>query len=99
MNGTKRYKYLTKWENWEVYESTWQGPKSFDGGVDRLEAEFLTQCVKEGLNPRAKVVLLQETEVFWDEYGDLKRDMLEDLGIPEALWWPDARGPWKIKVA
>jgi hypothetical protein len=83
-----------------MYESTWQGPKSFDrGGVQGLETVFLAQAVKEGLNVHAKVVLLQESEDFWDENGDLKKDLLEELGIAEAEWWPEPRGAYKIKVA
>jgi hypothetical protein len=53
----------------------------------------------EGLNERSKVVLLPEAEDFWDENGDLKEDVLEELGIPEAEWWPEPKGKYRVKVA
>jgi hypothetical protein len=84
-----------------MYECTWQSPKSFDGdgGVIQLETIFLAQCAKEGVNAQGKVALLQECEGFWDENGDLKRELLEELGIPEAEWWPDPKGNHKVRHA
>ena len=99
VNGSKRYEYLSKWEGWEMYESTWQNPRSFDDGITNLENQFLSQCTREGLNSQARVVLLQEAEGFWDENGDLRVELLEELGIPEAEWWPSPKGKYKILVA
>lgn len=99
VNSTRRYEYLAKWENWEVYDSTWQSPKSFDGTMKMLEEAFLARCMIEGLNERSKVVLVSEAEDFWDENGDLKEDVLEELGIPEAEWWPEAKGKYRVQVA
>jgi hypothetical protein len=98
VNGSKRYEYLSKWEGWEVYESTWQDPSSFDDGVNHLEQQFLAQCTREGLNSNARVVMLQEAEEFWDEDGDLRVDSLEELGIPEAEWWPSPKGRYKVMI-
>lgn len=64
-----------------------------------LEQAFLARCMAEGLNERSKVVLLSEAEDFWDENGDLKEDVLEELGIPEAEWWPEPKGKYRVKVA
>jgi len=82
-----------------MYESTWQNPRSFDDGITNLENQFLSQCTREGLNSQARVVLLQEAEGFWNENGDLKVELLEELGIPEAEWWPSPKGKYKILVA
>jgi hypothetical protein len=64
-----------------------------------LEEAFLARCMIEGLNERSKVVLLAEAEDFWDENGDLREDVLEELGISEAEWWPEAKGKYKVRVA
>jgi hypothetical protein len=99
VNGSKRYEYLCKWDGWEYYESTWQEPSSFDDGVTHPENQFLAQCAKEGINCRARVVLLKEAEEFWDENGDLKVELLEELGIAEAEWWPSPKGKYKVLIA
>lgn len=99
-NGKRKYEYLTKWENWEIFDCTWQPPSSFDrGGIKPLEDEFLLRCRKEGINDRSRVVLIPEVEVFWDENGDLKEGLLEELGVPGAEWNPEPRGDYRIKYA
>jgi len=45
------------------------------------------------------VVLLKEAEEFWDENGDLRVELLEELGIAEAEWWPSPKGKYKVLIA
>lgn len=68
-------------------------------GFSEFEAEFKADCKDHGLNLRDKVVLLPETQLFWDENGDLKRDMLEELGVAPAEWWPEPRGKYRLLIA
>ena len=98
MNGTRLYSYLTKWETWEVFDATWQKPKSFDGGVTHHETLFLAECAKEELRTQARVVLLKEAEEWWDENGDLMREKCEDLGIVPAIWWKSPMGRHKVLI-
>jgi hypothetical protein len=99
VNGKRKYEYLVRWHGYELFDCTWQEAKSFEGGVKAPEQEFLKRCVAEGLNDRARVVLLPEAEMFWDENGDLKEDLLIELGVPEAEWWPARKGKYTIKIA
>jgi hypothetical protein len=99
VNGSRCYEYLTKWDTWEVFDATWQKPRSFDDGVTYLENIFLAECVKQGLNTHARVVLLREAEEWWDENGDLMREKCEDLGIVPAEWWQSPMGKHKVLIA
>ena len=43
--------------------------------------------------------MLKEAEEFWDENGDLRVELLEDIGIPRAEWWPSPKGKYKVLIA
>lgn len=98
-SGKRVYEYLILWEGWPLFDCTWEPPNRVDGPIKDLEEDFLLAGAKEGLNDRAKVVLLPEAQELWDENGDLQREYLEELGVPPAEWWPKPRGRYTLKVS
>ncbi|WVR05275.1 hypothetical protein IAU60_002287 [Kwoniella sp. DSM 27419] len=88
-NGKAVYKYLIKWLNWEIYDSTWE-PASNIPNLSREVALFARQCKQQALDdPRLKVVLLPQAEEYFDWKGSYKLDVLERLCIERRWWWED----------
>ncbi|WVQ98712.1 hypothetical protein IAU59_005843 [Kwoniella sp. CBS 9459] len=86
-NGDATYVYLVKWYDWALYDSTWE-PRSNIPNIARQEALFLQEAKRQGLlDPRQKVILLPEVELWFDHKGQYRIDVLLELGVNRRWWW------------
>ncbi|WVF72131.1 hypothetical protein IAT40_006943 [Kwoniella sp. CBS 6097] len=87
-NGKATYVYLVKWYDWALHDSTWE-PRCNIPNIGRQEAFFLQEARRQGvqIDPRNKVVLLPEMEMWMDHKGQYRLDVLEGMGLDKRWWW------------
>ncbi|WWD15885.1 hypothetical protein CI109_100309 [Kwoniella shandongensis] len=70
--GKKAYKYLVKWYDWPIEESTWEEGTSIPHLPTAL-VDFESEALEADIDTNQKVVLLPVAQTVWDEHGEEKK--------------------------